>query len=354
MKKITKVAVLFIVVTILFTITACDTNDTNDTSDTNVTNEPQTRPAQEADPASEPDTIIDNTYDIIHIQPGQGSPEEAVVAFFTAFRSSDLSGMIDTFITNPDEDELLFSLAIETQRGAVAASIMEHFFMLSFLSSGIEPEEMFFDVIGADGTASWFHTQLEDMIVAPNPSSLELLGFLQLEDLPRLAEPLGLSDFFENILDNEAMEVRHNNMAQNFGADSFMVTLAVFEIDGNPYLQIFELLEYNGHWQIAHLGGNFGRVIANNLSLDIELNGLLPLYHISMYTSVDERTVRDLREDVFDAMLRISGLDTDSHLTSDGVGMYEGIGFSSPEEAVTAYLEGLRDARLSKCLLHFL
>ena len=345
----TKVIVCFMVILLLSLVVACDNDEIVKEQPTPMQN------IEEVDPSPEPvdSSDIEPVGPYLVYEPGHGSPEGTVIAFFSALRDSNISRMIDMFVEDINDDELASSFSMEVVRGSYVMPIIEHYIVMSIYSSGKEMDEFSGpQALHTDVAVEEFYLQISEVLDSPDLSTLNVLGFIALEEMSRLGQVLNLPGFYDTYLNAQAKE-RFEDYAKSVGADSFSVCFAVFEINGNPYLQIFELLEFSGDWYIAELGGRIGRELVSSLFLHHDLHGLLPLYHVSIYSGVDVRTVDNLRDEAFAVMSRIEGFDDEYVKSTFSSIIYEGPGSNSPEDAARVYLEGLRDSSSEQMLSAF-
>ena len=309
--------------------------------------------------------IGENDSDIIENN-GFDSPEAAVTAYLEALRDADLSRMIDTFMIErhaenfnfeaqlnraryyassngfPDANEIVAAMNIENYRKKVTESISGQYFVLSLFESGQDfPQGVM--ALQDDKAASDFYDLLSAMVNAPNLSTLKVLGFLPLEKLAGLGTVLGISDFVDRFY-NEKTRNDLNDIAKISGADQAASCIAVFEINGNNYLLCLETYKYDGKWFIAQLEGFLGREIRFALRLDQALYGLLPLFHVSIYTAIDQNGVTVLNNIILDAMEKTENSGMAAVSTASVPNIQEGPGSISPEDAAKVYLEALRDA----------
>ena len=305
--------------------------------------------------------------------PGFNSPEDAVIAYLEALRDADLSRIMNTFaITDTnnyetffkDADELSFdniavginkfciSVGMEKLKGEIAAVIINQYNTLCSFESGRDIM-LSIQMLRDEKETTKLLAQLNAVANSPKLNKLKVLGFVPPENLPQLAQILGITNFNERYF-TEITEDGLDEVARKAGANGMASCIAVFEIDRNPYIQCFETYQYGDRWYIAQHTGSFGRVITNALQLEQDTNGLLPLFWVDMYTGVDNNMVKTLRDEVFAAMKRVDNPTAKTTVSSVNTPVvYEGAGYDSPASAAKVYLQGLRDENVGKMLSAF-
>ena len=330
-----RLIVCVIAVSAVLSLVACKAHDSDET---------QTEIPMQTEVIPTPEIIEPDGHQTSNVE--QGSPEEAVAAFLSAFRNADLDRMIDTFVPDSDNDELVVDIAIQARRGVVAASIASYYTTLSYFDSGSTLEGLLdLRIVQLDGTASEFYSQLCDVVNSQKLGTLDFIGFVPLEELSQLGSAFGLEHDYTDMRFIESMTNQIRESMANTEHREVAFVNVVFEINSKPYLQIFELFESNGSWYIIGLDGLLSREITQALYLEYSLWGLFPLYHVSIYTGVDEKAISSLRDDIYEVIDRVEGFDAaGSSSISETSAVYEGIGTDTPEGAAKIYLEGLRDA----------
>jgi hypothetical protein len=290
---------------------------------------------------------------------GFDSPEAAVAAYFAALRDADLNRMLSTFMTEkyaenydfeaylnrthyysyltkfPNANEFVASLNLKSYEKAVTESIVTQYLLLSAFESGQD-----------------FKQSQQALMDMPNLSSLKIIGFIPLEKLSELGKSLGVPDFTDRFYDERTQSVL-DEMAKLGGADRAASCIAVFEINENTYLQCMDAYEYSGKWYIAQMGGQLGRSIEAAVKLTQNLQGLLPLFHVSIYTGIDNNGIMFVKNQALSLMSKIEFIETAPVSGVSAPIIYEGEGADSPADAVKAYLEGLHDADLNRMVSAF-
>ena len=187
--KAYKKLLLFIFAFVLISLIACNRDEVRDALTEPDQNTTESIPVPEQDESESTDQI---TFTPTGAS-GYDSPEEAVTAFLGALRNADLNHMIDTFFVGYNNEDLITTLAVEIQRGDIAVSISEYYTVLSVFNSRADIEALDFQSPMFEGAANEFYLQLSEIIESPKLSTLDVLGFIQLEDLSQLGYAFGLS-----------------------------------------------------------------------------------------------------------------------------------------------------------------
>lgn len=349
-KRNPSVRYLFAVICMfLVGISACSPSNTNAPQmkqtelSENKRTEPETSEIQEEPPEAvqSESTVIDRTE-------GFGSPRAAVTAYLEGLRAGNLNYMIDTFAVGNYIDNYISALkskdmlgtgemtdimagavnvasvkgfyrgiAIEERKSSIADDILRQYSLICRLNLDSN-----LVVLDDDREGIQFVEELSKKIKTMDLKELKVLGFLPLR---------AAFDEFSTETYQETMTRR----AQYYGADQVEGQIAVVDISGEKSILVFELAEYDGRWYNLQLGG----LSAGMLGIDAKEAG-------TMVLNMDdgERMEQGMRQYGFlsdsfkdESMSPIAEIESLS-----AVAVIESEGFSSPEEAVVAYLEGLK------------
>jgi hypothetical protein len=248
----------------------------------------------------------------------------------------------NTVMALPNANDFITSLNLNKSRKTTTESIASHYLTLCAFESGL-------DISQLQGI-----TQVQDiekLMDAPDLSELKVLGFIPQEKLSILGKLLGISNFSEQFY-NEKVKSNLDKIAKTDGADRADSCVAVFQIGGNNYLQFFETYEYSGRWYISQFGGILGSNVTSAVRLFMNLQGLMPLFHVSIYTGINEADISLLNISALALMDSVESSPAASSAKNSPAD-YKSAGFVSPEAAVKAYLEGLRDSELDRMLSTF-
>ena len=212
---------------------------------------------------AEPDITSrnDEETEIIFSESGFDSPEGAVVAYLEGLRDSNLDRMLNAFgveayVRNfdfradlewarfyspanvpmmPNANDFVTNLNIESYRASVIDAIITQYIHISF-------PELEMTRLEDDASIDDFVNQMNSRLDMPEIGTLEILGFLPLEELSEL-------------IPHERDQSRMDRQARILGADQVDGRIVVFEIDGRIYVLFAELVDYGGRWYIRGFGG---------------------------------------------------------------------------------------------------
>lgn len=306
---------------------------------------------------------------------GYSTPEEVVTAYLEAFRDSDISRMMDTFMTErlmehydlkasileigefraelmiPNANEFISTMSLEQYRGGTASMITGQYHALCAFESNLESIPNLQTVINESDVKTIIN-QMSMIANSLDFGTLKVSGFITPESLSSLYDLIGFDSLFDHYLDGSIPE-QYDITAKSVGADKKANCIAVFEINGNHYMQCFEVFEYNGDWRIAQLGGLLYSALSSTLRYNSDSQGLIPLFPISDYSVLDNGAIMELRNETLKIMKKVKKQSTRPVPDISTSTSYQGPGFDTPEDAVKAYLEGLRDADLNRMLSAF-
>lgn len=276
---------------------------------------------------------------------GSASPEAVVKAYLSAFKNSDLEGMLDAFgvetyvehagtkaysdilkadIPAPDPgspaDGFLKKLAVTYKKGEISDDILRQYLLLSHLDVNNGKVILFSD----NAEAAKFLKQLSKQIKTADFSSMKLIGHL-----PQtiIADGLG-TKYYRKLLNLEA---------EKYGADNVKSVLPIIELNGDKYSFVFETAKYGSDWLILPLAGP----VSSAVGLEPEAAGSEQL---------DEED-----EEVLNQILDPIKNQSDIPLAAPKppAPPCEGAGFDTPNEAAKAYLESLKEYDIDQMISTF-
>ena len=295
---------------------------------------------------------------------GFDSPEAAAAAYLEALRDADLPRMMQAFAIGRYMENFNFLefmqvsgyynisegfeninayaeiSNVESRKKSVVNSITSQYFALCQFESGqdaLQPVTRLVTEVEIDEFYNW----LCEYAGAPDLSSIKILGFLNADYLADIGARMGIDDFSR--VYNQQTKDRMDKKAGAFGADRSADCIAVIEISGKNYLCFLETYEYNGKWLISNLDGTLSKTVRSILQLDQDLFGLLPLFHVSIYTAASPEEVIALNAAIRLLMVKYQG-GGQANLPAAAQIKDDPPGYDSPEGAVAAYFEAFRDA----------
>ena len=297
---------------------------------------------------------------------GANSPEAAAIAYLEALRDADIKRMMDAFYIDrlfmniemasetiggelynysttelPNSNEFLISMNKLNSKKDVLSQIVEQYAMLGAYESGLDvpflkDNNLYY--IGDETEVMEFTAQLEVIFDAPKLDAIKIIGFIEPEKI-----------FYE--ISNNTNNDAYLQLADMVFADNAASCIVVFEIESNTYLLCLDAVDYGGEWFVNRLDGFIGWEIERLLNLSHSIQGLVPLFAINAYNGAYNNDILILRETVL-AMMDIYEDQEITPSTNAGspVVSYDEPGYSSPEEAVRAFLEALRDTDLDRIM----
>gem|GEM_PF-1352775 len=280
---------------------------------------------------------------------GFDSPEDAVKAYLEGLRDGDLPRMISAFaiesyvenfkiesfimwypyttgyVIEPNANEFVASLNVETHRRYVTDMIMNQYLFLCGLGSDPSVNRLGIDRLRGrsmkdEADVSQFVGQFNKYLNEPEFNTIKITEL-------SMANDEGLPD---DILENLQSSIEFT--AEYLGADRLVSGSVVFSLDEKEFLMYCDAAKYGGKWYLSRLGGARGSLLVSGRIY--EDGGTVSL--------TQEKEGSESDPAASPAKTSVSGIDVSRKL--------EGDGFDSPEDAVKAYLEGLRDGDLNRMI----
>ena len=223
------------------------------------------------------------------VERGFDTPEEAIIAYLEGLRDFDMDKMlsafaIEVFVENydfegnierigqytpfaelgfPNANELVTSINAERRRGQIVDSIR-----FQYLALSREPWDGMPEIVeDARAFTRGFEADLNRL----DFQTMEILGFIP---------PEAFSDVF---LD-EANQENRARFANVFGVDEIVCLAVVFQLDGQRYIMLPWMGNYDGQWFLLHLGGNLSMI----MGLSMHAAGTLPPEYAEYYLNLRE------------------------------------------------------------------
>ncbi len=227
---------------------------------------------------------------------GFATSEEAVLSYLAGLRDNDFGRMEDSFL----------------DKSRAADIINQYVYFCGFDQiPGIESEG--YIKLDEDGDAEKFTEQLTGLIEAADFGSMEFLGFIPLDEYT----------------DDSSIETYRDNldrMAEENGGSELKNQAVVIRINDEAYFFFLDTIKADDRWYILQLGGGLPLL----LGAEVEDVGT------SRAEGISEEELKTIMGDNAD----IPKLPESR--AGAGRDRIESEGFDTPEEAVTAYLEGLK------------
>lgn len=279
------------------------------------------------------------------------SPENIIKAYLAGLRDSDVERMKDTFAENsyakpyipvggdaavflddtrrlPDTGvpslDFYQDMAVEDNEDDIENDILRQYMILCDLD--IDTKKAI--VLDGDREAELFFKRMRDRMEEADFRTMKLLGFISQEVFMDRVD----SDRYKDYLDGTA---------QIFKADTVESRQCVIELDGNKYVLVFELAEYDGKWKMLRLGG----YSATMMEMDESAAGTekMSAEDVRAYDKHYEQLMVPAGE-----LPQTSGIQEDKALPD-----WESDGFDTPQEAVKAYLDGMKACDLESAVSTF-
>jgi hypothetical protein len=244
--------------------------------------------------------------------PGFSSPDDAAKSYLEGLRRTDLSGMVGAFavesivgnadfnailnryrvypsppIIIPNTNGFTTSLNVESYKAGVVEAIAAQYQVLCSLESGQGfPENQ--KIEDADA-ASELAANIKQILDAPKPGTIEVLGFIPPDELSGLSSFLGGLEIDDSYFDKGIQDMLTQHAAM-YGVDNVSGCIAVFEVNADLYLLCLDAVEYSGKWYISELGGR----LASFMFISPSWRGLVPLSVMGVDTGVDAAKIREL------------------------------------------------------------
>ena len=281
---------------------------------------------------------------------GFDSPEDAVKAYLEGLRDGDLRRMMSAFAVEsyaenfnleafikryaayipgmeiePNANEFVASLNVLNRRRNVTEMIMNQYLFLCGLGSDPSTNRLRIDrnrgrSMRDEADVSEFVGQFNKYLNEPEFNTIKITEL-------SMANDEHLSD---DILENLQSGMAHT--AECLGTGRLVSGSVAFSLDEKEFLMYCDAAEYGGKWYLARLGGVRGFLLAGGSIT--EDGGTVNL--------TQEKGGSESGSTASPAKTSVSGIDFSRKL--------EGSGFNSPEAAVKAYLEGLRDGDLRRMM----
>ena len=283
---------------------------------------------------------------------GFDSPEDAVKAYLEGLRDGDLRRMISAFAIEsyaenfnleaflkrytyipgmeiePGANEFVASLNVLNRRRNVTEMIMNQYLYLCGLGSDSSTNRMGINRVRGrsmkdEADVSEFVGQFNKYLNEPEFNAIKITGF-------STANNEGLPGY---ILEDLQSGIEF--AAEFMGANRIVSGAVAFSLDEKEFLMYCDAVEYGGKWYLARLGGVRGILLVN--SRIYEDGGTVSL--------TQEKGGSESDSTASPAKTSVSGIDFSRKL--------EGDGFEFPEDALKAYIEGLRDGDFNRVISAF-
>lgn len=217
-------------------------------------------------------------------QSGFDSPEAAMVAYVEGLRDDDFNRMLSAFAVEtyvkyfdleaflerlrmhqfrhtplPEGNSLTVAMNIELRRGDVFRQIRGQYLVFTLLDQMEDTNEWIeeFREPIEEGGAADFIRELDEIINAPEFHTIEILGFISRED--------------DEMYTSERNQENLARRAKTLGADQVMSRTIVFEMSGDIYFIVADVVNYGDRWYILEMGGNFSSL----MGLQPRMHGLI-------------------------------------------------------------------------------
>lgn len=240
---------------------------------------------------------------------GFATSEDAVLSYLAGLRDNDFGRMEDSFFDKSGAVDISNQCAHLCEIDLIPEIVSDGYIQLS-----------------EDKDAEKFLEQLTEKIESTDFKGMEFLGFVSLDELFNNDD--SMAEVYQNMLDMTA---------ENNGGSELKSQVAAIQINDTKYLLFFDTIMADDKWYIYQLGG----ILPNLAGAEPEdLGGRL--------SAEDESILPTLLADSTDT-LKLPDSETDTVERNRA----ESEGYDTPEEAVTAYLEGLKACDTDQMLSTF-
>jgi len=283
---------------------------------------------------------------------GFDSPEDAVKAYLEGLRDGDLRRMISAFAIEsyvenfkiepfivryayltgmdmePNANEFVASLNVLNRRGKVTEMIMNQYLFLCGMGYDPSVNRLDFNRVWGrpfkdEADVSQFAGQFNKYLNEPELNTIKITAL-------NMANALDGEDLPGDILENLQNGIEYT--AEFMGANQIVSGTATFSLDEKEFLMYCDAAKYGDKWRLARLGGVRGNLLVS--SRIHEDGGTVSLSQKKDGSESDPAASP--------VKTSVSGVDVSRKL--------EGDGFDSPEDAMKAYIEGLRDGDLNRVI----
>lgn len=274
------------------------------------------------------------------------SPEAVIKEYLAGLRDNDLERMLNTFDENgcmgQVEMETAYleeprvqstgmaslnfyqSITVKNYEDDVVNDILRQYMILCNMEIDTQSPMSLYE----DGDAEKLVKHLRERIEATDFSSMKLLGFVSQE-------------FLINAVGSDRYNQYMDLNADRIGADKVESRACIIELDGNKYVLNFETAEYEGKWLILQLGG----YVASMTEIDKSAAGTERL-------SAEEERLYEKEYEQF--MVPAGDLpQAADNAEAEASANWESDGFDTPQEAVKAYLEGIKAGDMERIISTF-
>jgi len=251
---------------------------------------------------------------------GFDSPEDAAKAYLDALHDGDLNRMISSFavesdvknrdfeayvnmtssydfsstdIKFPNSSAFVASMSIETQKGVITNAMLKQYIMLCLTESGqyqSGSSPLQNQQIENETAAKELYTQINETLNTPKLATLDVLGFIPPEKFSDFSAVLGSLKIPDNYFNTDNQSKIDQRNKATYGADKTTGCIAVFEVDGNLYLLVFDAFKYASRWFVGQFGGNLSAA----MNIPSSYSGLVPLSALGTDASIDVDKLREM------------------------------------------------------------